>query len=122
MIHILDQFNNFAIGNFTAYNANGDLLWTCKNHNLVTDPGRQFLAAQGYSLSPGSNGLNFLGLSPDTVTETGSSTTLSNEITTNGFARAQGTITLPTSQPATTLSDNPLGSGATTINVGSTSG
>lgn len=65
--------------------------------NLITNVGRIFLHKQGYDLSGlGSNGLNYIALSNDTVTETGTSTTLSNEITTNGLGRAQGTVTLPT--------------------------
>lgn len=64
--------------------------------NLITNAGRIFLHKQGYDTSGlGSNGLNYIALSNDTVTETGSSTTLSNEITTNGLGRAQGTVTLP---------------------------
>jgi len=65
--------------------------------NLITNAGRQFLHQQGYgSSSLGTNGLNYIALSNDTVGETGTSTTLSNEITGNGLARAQGTVTLPT--------------------------
>lgn len=65
--------------------------------NLITNAGRIFLHQQGYGSSGlGSNGLNWIGLSNDTVTETGTSTTLSNEIAANGLARAQGTVTLPT--------------------------
>lgn len=65
--------------------------------NLITNVGRIFLHKQGYDLSGlGANGLNYIALSNDTVTETGTSTTLSNEIAANGLTRAQGTVTLPT--------------------------
>jgi hypothetical protein len=65
-------------------------------YNVITNAGRVFLHAQGYGTSPGANGLNYIALSNDTLTETASSTTLSSEITTNGLGRAQGTVTLPT--------------------------
>ena len=59
-------------------------------HNVVTDSGRDFLHAQGYSTGPGANGLNYIGLSNDALTETTASTTLSNEIAANGLTRAAG--------------------------------
>jgi hypothetical protein len=65
--------------------------------NLITNAGRQFLHRQGYGdTGLGANGLNFIALSNDTVTETATSTTLSNEIAANGLTRAAGTVTLPT--------------------------
>jgi hypothetical protein len=63
-----------------------------ESHNLITNDGRDFLHAQGYGTSPGANGLNYIALSNDTVTETATSTTLSNEIVANGLQRAQGTV------------------------------
>jgi hypothetical protein len=65
-------------------------------HNVITNVGRVFLHTQGYGTSPGANGLNYIALSNDTLTETAASTTLSTEIAANGLARAQGTVTLPT--------------------------
>lgn len=64
--------------------------------NVITNVGRVFLHTQGYGSSPGGNGLNYIALSNDTLTETAASTTLSNEIAANGLSRAQGTITLAT--------------------------
>jgi hypothetical protein len=65
--------------------------------NVITNAGRQFLHKQGYDTTGlGSNGLNWIALSNDTLTETASSTTLSTEIAANGLTRAQGTVTLPT--------------------------
>ena len=59
--------------------------------NLITFPGRDFLHQQGYATSGlGANGLNYIGLSNDTLTETTASTVLSNEIVANGFTRAAG--------------------------------
>ena len=68
-----------------------------ESDNLITNPGRIFIHTQCYGTTGlGANGLNYIALSNDSVTETATSTVLSNEITTNGLARAQGTVTLPT--------------------------
>lgn len=62
--------------------------------NVITNSGRDFLHQQGYQTSGlGANGLNYIALSNDTVTETATSTTLSNEIALNGLTRAQGAVT-----------------------------
>jgi len=71
--------------------------------NLITNAGRDFLHTQSYGTSPGGNGLNYIAVSNDTVTETSSSTVLSNEITANGFARAQGTVTHTSGTNLTTI-------------------
>lgn len=76
--------------------ADGSLVGEETVHNVITNTSRVFLHTQGYGDSPGANGLNFIGLSNDALTETAASTTLSSEIAANGLARAQGTITLPT--------------------------
>lgn len=69
-----------------------ELVW-----NLITNAGRIFLHKQGYDTTGlGANGLNYIALSNDAVTEVAASTTLSNEIAANGLTRAQGTVTLPT--------------------------
>jgi hypothetical protein len=65
-------------------------------YNVITNVGRVFLHTQGYGTSPAGNGLNYIALSNDTLSETASSTTLSSEIAANGLSRAQGTVTLPT--------------------------
>lgn len=65
-------------------------------YNVITNVGRVFLHTQGYGTSPGANGLNYIALSNDALTETAASTTLSSEIAANGLARAQGTVTLAT--------------------------
>ena len=83
----------------------GKLVDSGDAHNFTTNSGRNFAAAQAYSASPGANGLNYIGMSNDTVTETATSTTLSNEITTSGFGRAQGTVTNPTGISSTTTTD-----------------
>lgn len=60
--------------------------------NLITNAGRDFYHAQCWGTAGVANGLNYIALSDDTVTEGPTSTVLSNEITTNGLARAQGTV------------------------------
>lgn len=75
-----------------SHHRDGLLLHEETVHNLVTSVGRDFLHQQGYATSTGTNGLNYIGLSNDAFTETSASTTLSNEITANGLARAQGTV------------------------------
>lgn len=85
-----------------------ELVW-----NLITFAGRDFLHLQGYGTSGlGSNGLNYIALSNDTVTETTSSTVLSNEITTNGLGRAQGTVTHTASTNTTAIDKTFTATGA----------
>lgn len=72
--------------------------------NLITNAGRDFLHSQGYNTTGlGTNGLNFIALSNDTLTETATSTVLSNEITLNGLARAQGTYAHTAGTNTTTI-------------------
>ena len=72
--------------------------------NLITNSGRDFLHQQGYETTGlGANGLNYIGLSNDTVTETSASTTLSNEIASNGLSRAQGTVAHTAGTNTTTI-------------------
>lgn len=74
-----------------------DLLLEDEADNVTTDAGMIFLHTQGYSTASGvAAGLCYIALSNDAVTETASSTTLSNEIAANGLSRAVGTVTLPT--------------------------
>ncbi len=61
-------------------------------YNVITDVGRDFMHTQTYGTSPAGNGLNYIGLSNDTLTETTASTTLSSEIASNGLTRAIGTV------------------------------
>lgn len=86
-------------------NAAGELLHSEVSHNVITTAGRDFLHRQGYASSGlGANGLNYIGLSNDTLTETSASTTLSNEITANGLGRAQGTVAHTPGTNTTTVS------------------
>ncbi len=67
-----------------------DLLFEDFPVNVKTNAGKNFIHAQYLSTGPGGNGLNYIALSNDTVTETSASTTLSNEIAANGLTRAIG--------------------------------
>ena len=59
-------------------------------YNVKTTAGIDFTFAQTYGTSAQANGLNYIALSNDTLTETSASTTLSTEITANGLGRATG--------------------------------
>ncbi len=72
-------------------------------YNVKTTAGIDFLFAQGYSTSPGANGLNWIALSNDSLTEGTGSTTLSNEIVANGLSRAQGTYAHTNGQSTATI-------------------
>lgn len=73
-------------------------------YNLITNAGRDFLHVQGYGSSGlGANGLNFIALSNDTVSEGAGSTTLSNEIAANGLSRAAGTVAHTAGTNTTTI-------------------
>lgn len=70
--------------------------------NIVTDAGRVAIhtyvygtTAQRSSAGLGT-GLNFIALSNDDTAVAAGDTTLTSELATNGLARAQGTVTLPT--------------------------
>lgn len=72
--------------------------------NLLTNAGRIFMHQQAYGASGlGTNGLCYIALSIDPLTETATSTTLSSEIAANGLARALATVTLPTGSGNQTL-------------------
>jgi hypothetical protein len=73
--------------------------------NVKTNAGIDFLHVQGYGTTGlGANGLNFIALSNDTLTETSSSTTLSTEIAANGLTRAAGTVAHTGATTTTTVS------------------
>jgi hypothetical protein len=81
-----------AVGHF-QHIRNGKVIWEETHENQITNAGRDFLHQQGYQTSGlGSNGLNWIALTNTAVTPAAGDTTLSGEITTNGLARAQGTV------------------------------
>ena len=69
----------------------GKVIWEGDALNVKTTAGIDFTFAQTYGTSAQANGLNYIALSNDALTETTASTTLSSEIAANGLSRAQGT-------------------------------
>ena len=69
------------------------VLYEDKSLNVKTTAGIDFIFSQSYNSSAAAqtNGLAWQALSNDSLTETSGSTTLSNEIATNGLSRAKGT-------------------------------
>jgi hypothetical protein len=73
-------------------------------HNVITDLGLDQLHEAGYKASHGhSAGFSFIALSNDTVGEDATSTTLSNEISSNGLTRAAGTFDHTTTENTSTI-------------------
>lgn len=96
---------NFKATMNLQHHRDGKLLGEETVKNLVTLSGRDFIHHQAYGSSAlGANGLNYIGLSNDTLTETDASTTLSNEIAANGLTRAQGTVSHTSGTDTTTVS------------------
>jgi hypothetical protein len=79
-----------AMGTITHIR-HGKVLNTQTIFNVKTTAGIDFTFAQTYGTAAQANGLNYIALSNDTVTETTASTTLSTEITANGLGRHIGT-------------------------------
>lgn len=71
--------------------------------NVITNGGRDFLHTQGYGTAGVANGLNYIALSNDSLTETVSSTTLSTEIAANGLSRAIGVVAHTTGTNTTSV-------------------
>jgi hypothetical protein len=83
-----------------------DVLFEDEAYNVKTNVGIVFTHTQTYGTTGlGSNGLNYIALSNDTLTETSTSTTLSSEIVSNGLTRVQGTVVLPTGSGTQTTVD-----------------
>ena len=94
-----------AIAQIDHISRSGKLLHRQWSTNVKTTAGIDFLFAQAYAASGAqSNGLAYIGLSNDSLTETTASTTLSNEITGNGLARAIATYAHTAGQATATLS------------------
>ncbi len=81
--------------------------------NVKTLVGIDFLHTQGYGSSDlAANGLNFIALSNDALTETNASTTLSSEIVANGLTRAQGVVAHVAHTSITTIAHTFTATGA----------
>jgi hypothetical protein len=82
----------------------GKVIWEETIYNVKTTAGIDFTFAQTYGTSGAqANGLCYIALSNDTLTETSASTTLSTEITLNGLGRAIGTYAHTTGQSTATI-------------------
>ena len=68
----------------------GKVIWEERDLNVKTTAGIDFMFSQCYGTGAQANGLNYIALSNDTLTENTASTTLSTEIAANGLARAIG--------------------------------
>src|SRR5262245_5658096 len=88
-------------------------LW---KHNLLTNAGKDFIAAQLYTnTSAGTRGAGFIASTESTITPAVGDTTLSGEISTNGLARADaGTKTHSTGTNVTTIEHTFTASGSFT--------
>lgn len=86
-------------------NEYGDWFYLCKDkHNLLTNGGRDFFHVQCYGSSGlGTNGTNYVAVNATATTPAAGDTTLASELTTNGFARAQGTVAHTNGTNATTV-------------------
>jgi hypothetical protein len=84
---------------------NGVVLGRDVVFNVKPTAGIDFLCQQGYGTSGAqANGLCYIALSNDSLTETTASTTLSNEIAANGLSRAIGTYAHTAGQATLTIS------------------
>lgn len=82
-----------AHAKFVHCTADGTVVAEHEAWNVITKAQIDFMFLQGYATSGlGANGLNYIALSNDALTETNASTTLSTEIAANGLTRAQGTF------------------------------
>lgn len=68
-----------------------ELIFTETNSNLITNAGKDFIADQLGSTTPGTNGANYIALSSDATAPAATDTSLTGEITSGGLERAQGT-------------------------------
>lgn len=92
-----------AIGVIEHHDAAGVLLSREVTHNVKTNAGIDFNHTQSYGTSPAANGLNYIALSNDALTENAASTVLSNEIAANGLSRAIGAVAHTPGQTTTTV-------------------
>ena len=91
----------------------GEVIWEGETHNVVTNSGRDFLHVQGYATAGiGANGLNYIGLSADALTENTASTTLSTELSGSGLTRAIGAVSHTNGTNTTTVDKTFTMSGA----------
>jgi hypothetical protein len=95
--------------------------WQCVtelNHNLLTNAGKDFFFQQCYKDSGlGANGTYFVGVTTTAITPAVGDTTLSGELSTNGFSRAAGTYAHTAGQTTTTVTITYTASGVPSPNT-----
>jgi len=69
----------------------GKVIYYYESHNTIVTQGKDFIAQQLGSTSPNTNGANYIGLSNSTSSLDSNWTSIPDEITGGGLARAQGT-------------------------------
>lgn len=74
----------------TVRDSHGGIVYTQTTHNLITNAGKDFISNQIGSTTSSTNGANYIALTTDNTSPAAGDTTLTNEITTGGLARAQG--------------------------------
>jgi len=91
-----------------------DVLSDEETTNVKTTAGIDFIFSQSYNSTAAAqtNGLSWIALSNDSLTETSGSTTLSNEIAANGLTRAQGTYAHTNGQSTATIAKTFTATGA----------
>lgn len=101
--------------------ANEELILDNKK-NLLTEGGRDFFHAQCYTnVAVGTRGSNFIALSSDPTVVTDTDTTIANELTTLGMARAVAdTITHTATEAVTVLSKTFTATGGAVNNIQTT--
>lgn len=90
----------------------GQEIYRNEDHNLITNAGKDFISAQIGSLSPGTNGANYIALTNTAITPAAGDTTLAGEITLNGLGRAQGAYAHTNGQSTFTITKTFTATGA----------
>jgi hypothetical protein len=94
----------------------GQEIYHNEDHNLITNAGKDFIAAQLGSTSAATNGANYIALTTNSTAPAATDTTLGGEITGSGLARAQGAYS-HTSGTATYTVSNTFTATGTVNNV-----
>ena len=98
----------------TACRADKSTLYaSVKTHNLRTNGGTDFFNTQLYAVGTAGATANYLAITSTSITPAVTDTTLSGELTTNGLARAQGSIAHTSGTGSSVLSKTWTYSGST---------
>jgi hypothetical protein len=97
--------------------ARGRLLARSRTKNLIVNSGLDFINTQVLSTTPGTAGANYIALSTDTTAPAATDTSLLSEQTTNGLARAQGTLSHTAGTNSSSLAHTWTYTGATSTTI-----